>query len=51
MDESLGRIPDKVGDGLLRVDSEKVLEDAEERDLLRTVRDLAEDRVENLERT
>ena len=49
MDEPLGRVPDEVGDGLLGVDAQEVLEDVEEGDLLRGVQQLLVDRVEDVE--
>ena len=49
VDEPLGRVPDEVGDGLLGVDAQEVLEDVEEGDLLRGVQQLLVDRVEDVE--
>ena len=49
VDEPLGRVPDEVGDGLLGVDAEEVLEDVEEGDLLGGVHQLLVDGVEDVQ--
>ena len=46
MHQSLRRVPDDVADRLLGVDTKEVLEDGEERDLLRCVLDPVVDGVE-----
>ena len=47
--QPLGRVPDQVADGLLRVDPQQVLEDAEEGDFLRRVEHLLQDGVEDVQ--
>ena len=49
MHQSLRRVPDDVADRLLRVDAKEVLEDGEERDLLRCVLDPVVDGVEDVQ--
>ena len=47
--QGLRRVPDDVADRLLGVDTKEVLEDGEERDLLRCVLDPVVDGVENVQ--
>ena len=47
--QGLRRVPDDVADRLLGVDTKEVLEDGEERDLLRCVLDPVVDGVEDIE--
>ena len=47
--QPLCSVPDQVADGLLRVDPQQVLEDAEERDFLRRVEHLLQDGVEDVQ--
>ena len=49
MHQGLRRVPDDVADRLLGVDTEEVLEDGEERDLLGSVLDPVVDGVENIQ--
>jgi hypothetical protein len=51
MDESLGSFPKEVRNGFLGVDLEQVLENGEEGDFLRTLRDLSQDGVEDFDGT
>jgi hypothetical protein len=47
--ERLCRVPNNIADRLLGVDAQQMLQDAEERYLLRRVGDLAQDGVEDVE--
>lgn len=49
MHQGLRRVPDDVADRLLGVDTKEVLEDGEERDLLRCVLDPVVDGIENIQ--
>jgi len=51
MDQGLRCVPDDVGDGLLRVDPEEVLEDGEEGNFLRCILDPVEHGVEHVQVT
>ena len=49
MHQPLGGVPNKVADGLLGVNPQQVLQDAEEGDLLGCVGHLLEDRLKNVQ--
>ena len=49
VDQRLGRVPHHIGDGFFRIDAQQVLQDAQERDLLRRVDHLPQDRVEHVQ--
>ena len=49
VDQPLGRVPDHVTHSIFGINPEQVLEDAQERDLLRGVDDLLQDGVEHVQ--
>lgn len=49
MNERFGRVPNHVGYGLLRIDAQEMLQNGQERNLLRRVNHLAQDGVKNIQ--